>query len=172
GAGGAGGLKPARPPIQFLLWVESRHSASFNAADLRRRPDWRTISLGQLLMASLFLSYARDDVRRAERVAQALESAGHDVWWDREVHAGSRFSAEIDRALKAADLIIVLWSRSSIDSAWVHDEAAVGRDSGRLVPVMIEPTKPPLGFRQYQTVDLSVRSRSAQPLLTAISEKL
>jgi tetratricopeptide (TPR) repeat protein len=34
----------------------------------------------------------------------------------------------------------------------VRDEAAVGRDTGRLVPVTIDGTEPPLGFRQYQTV--------------------
>lgn len=70
-------------------------------------------------MASIFLSYAREDFARAKRVANALTSAGHSVWWDRELHAGERFSAEIDKTLKTSDFVVVLWSRHSIDSAWV-----------------------------------------------------
>ena len=41
------------------------------------------------------------------------------------------------------------------NSAWVRDEAAAGRDSGRLVPVRLDQTEPPLGFRQYQTINFS-----------------
>ena len=126
-------------------------------------------------MASIFLSYARDDVAKAQRIAEALETAGHSVWWDRELHAGERFSAEIDKALKSADFVVVLWSSDSIESAWVQDEAAVGRDTHRLVPVLIEAVEPPLGFRQYHAVDLSrgVRSaRSAKPVVDAISARL
>lgn len=126
-------------------------------------------------MASIFLSYAHEDHHRVAKIAPALEEAGHSVWWDRRIHAGSRFSAEIDRALKSAELVVVLWSRVSIESAWVHDEAAAGRDSGRLVPVLIDRVELPLGFRQYQTIDLSRGLRNAramQPLLDGIRNKL
>lgn len=124
-------------------------------------------------MASIFLSYAREDQPRAERIAGALEDAGHAVWWDRNVGAGSRFAAEIERALQASDLVVVLWSRASIDSAWVHDEAAAGRDSGRLVPVLIDRVDPPLGFRQYQGVDLGGRLSPAvtRRLIDAIAKR-
>lgn len=106
-------------------------------------------------MASIFLSYARDDLAKAERLAAFLDEAGHSTWWDRHLHAGARFSAEIDEALRSADVIVVLWSGQSVESAWVQDEAAVGRDSGRLIPVLLENVAPPLGFRQYQAVDFS-----------------
>ena len=106
-------------------------------------------------MASVFLSYSREDAGKAEAVAAALEQLGHSVWWDRQVQVGSRFSQEIDQALQRCEAVVVLWSRSSVVSAWVQDEAAEGRDSGRLVPVVIDDSKPPLGFRQYQAVDLS-----------------
>jgi tetratricopeptide (TPR) repeat protein len=127
-------------------------------------------------MASIFLSYSREDRKRAEQVAQGLGAAGHKVWWDRHIHAGSRFSKEIDAALRSADLVMVLWSKSSVDSAWVHDEAAAGRDSGRLVPVLIESVQPPLGFRQYQAVDLSGRrgknDAAVGGLVAAVAERL
>lgn len=105
-------------------------------------------------MSRIFLSYARDDVDAATGLADAIAEAGHDVWWDHHLHGGSRFAKEIDRALKDAEAVVVLWSQASVESAWVQDEAAEGRDSERLIPVAINSTKPPLGFRQFHTIDL------------------
>ena len=106
-------------------------------------------------MAGIFLSYDRDDTDRARPFATALENAGHSVWWDLHVRGGAEFSKVIEEALKAADVVVVLWSANSVESAWVRDEAVAGRDSGRLVPVTIDGTEAPLGFRQFQTIDLS-----------------
>jgi tetratricopeptide (TPR) repeat protein len=106
-------------------------------------------------MAGVFLSYDRDDTDRARPLAAALEKAGHSVWWDLHVRGGAQFGKVIEEALNAADAVVVLWSVNSIESAWVKDEAAVGRDSGRLVPVSLDGTEPPLGFRQFQTIDFS-----------------
>ncbi len=104
-------------------------------------------------MAKIFLSYAREDVDAAKQLAGCIASAGHEVWWDRHIQGGSRFSDEIDRALKDAEAVVVLWSDASVASAWVQDEAAEGRDSGRLVPVALGECRPPLGFRQFHTID-------------------
>jgi tetratricopeptide (TPR) repeat protein len=106
-------------------------------------------------MAKVFLSYVRKDEKKARALAGALERAGHEVWWDRQIKGGAQYSREIDAALKAADVVAVLWSEASVDSAWVRDEAAAGRDRGCLVPVTLDGVEAPLGFRQYQTVDLS-----------------
>jgi tetratricopeptide (TPR) repeat protein len=106
-------------------------------------------------MAGVFLSYDRDDTDRARPLAAALEKAGHSVWWDLHVRGGAQFSKVIEEALKAADVVVVLWSANSIESAWVRDEAAAGRDTGRLIPVAIDRTEAPLGFRQFQTIDFS-----------------
>lgn len=105
-------------------------------------------------MASVFLSYDREDAGKARSIAGALEKAGHSVWWDQHIRGGAQYSKEIDKALKLADAVVVLWSECSVESAWVRDEAAAGRDSGRLVPVSLDGTEPPLGFRQYQTIAL------------------
>ena len=114
-------------------------------------------------MSRIFLSYARDDVDTARQLAEGISQAGHDVWWDHNLHGGSRFDTEIDRALKNAEAVVVLWSEASVGSAWVKDEAGEGRDSGRLVPVSIGSAKPPLGFRQFQTIDLGAWDGHGQP---------
>jgi adenylate cyclase len=113
-------------------------------------------------MASVFLSYDREDTARAAEIAAALESASHSVWWDHHIRGGAQYSKEIERALNEADAVVVLWSKSSVDSAWVRDEAAEGRDRGKLVPVSIDSARPPIGFRQFQTIDLTKNRRSRQ----------
>jgi adenylate cyclase len=114
-------------------------------------------------MASVFLSYAREDAAKAKALAKCLERAGHSVWWDRHIHGGSEYADEIETALRDAEVIVVLWSDASIRSAWVRDEAAEGRDSGRLVPLLLDASSPPLGFRQLQTIDLSGWSGRGNP---------
>ena len=88
-------------------------------------------------MARVFLSYAREDSDAAKELADAVGAAGHEVWWDQHIQGGSRFSRAIDQALKDAEAVVVLWSDTSVESAWVQDEAAEGRDSGRLVQQLV-----------------------------------
>lgn len=114
-------------------------------------------------MAGVFLSYARDDAPKAKTLAKFLESAGHTVWWDRHIHGGSDYSDEIEAALDRADVVLVLWSNKSVHSQWVRDEAAVGRDSGRLVPVLLDESSPPLGFRQIQSIPMGGWSGRGRP---------
>jgi len=112
-------------------------------------------------MASLFLSYARDDADTARAIAAALEKAGHSVWWDKHIGGGAQFAKEIEQALDKADVVLVLWTTHSIESPWVRDEAGAGRDRGRLVPLSLGGTLPPLGFRQFHSIDLGDWSAGA-----------
>ena len=124
-------------------------------------------------MATVFLSYERECANKARAIAAALEKTGHRVWWDQHIQGGAEYSREIEEALKSADAVVVLWSERSVHSPWVRDEAAAGRDSGRLVPVRLDSTEPPLGFRQYQTIDLSRwNGRGKSALLTPLLDTI
>lgn len=104
---------------------------------------------------TLFLSYARDDEPSARRLANALEHRGYTIWWDALIEGGAAYSRSIAEALETADAVLVLWSARSIESDWVRDEAGQGRERHRLVPLSIDGSMPPLGFRQYQVIDVS-----------------
>jgi TolB-like protein/Tfp pilus assembly protein PilF len=125
----------------------------------------------------VFVSYARADERQAKAVIKCIDKAGFPVWWDALIPSGERFGAKIAEALEGAGAIVVLWSAHSIDSNWVQDEAGWGRDHHRLVPISIDGSHPPLGFRQLQCVDLSKGgARSTKPemqrALRAIADML
>jgi TolB-like protein len=105
--------------------------------------------------ATIFLSYSRADQKAALPVIAALEAASFSVWWDGLLEGGERFAKTTESALENARAVVVLWSKTSIASHWVHDEATRGRDRRCLVPVSIDGSEPPLGFRQFQVIDIS-----------------
>lgn len=106
-------------------------------------------------MADIFLSYASEDRDRARQLAQALEAVGWTVWWDRDFRAGKNVADVIEGEINRARCVIVMWSRASVDSRWVRDEANQGLKRDALVPVFIDTVDPPLGFRTIQAADLS-----------------
>ena len=101
-----------------------------------------------------FLSYSHADQDRVRVLANALEQAGIDVWWDTLIEGGAVFAKSVEVALVRCDAVIVAWSKVSVSSDWVLDEASQGREMRKLVPVSLDGTMPPLGFRQYLAVDL------------------
>ncbi|GAB5488965.1 MAG: hypothetical protein Pars2KO_25350 [Parasphingorhabdus sp.] len=104
---------------------------------------------------TVFLSYSREDQKDALLVFNALEKAGYSVWWDGLLEGGERFAHTTKTALDGALAVVVLWSKTSVESHWVHDEATRGRDNGRLVPLSLDGIDPPLGFGQFQCIDIS-----------------
>jgi hypothetical protein len=107
-------------------------------------------------MTDIFLSYANEDRDSAARLAAYLESVGWRVWWDRRIPAGRTWRAVLADALSQMRCMIVLWSKHSVESSWVAEEAEEARRLGKaLVPVLIERIEPPIGFRAIQAADLT-----------------
>ena len=105
-------------------------------------------------MADAFISYAREDRQIAERLTIWLAGIGYRVWWDRNLIAGARVSHAILEQLNLARVVFVIWSRHSVDSVFVEDEARVGSDAGKLIPLRtadLAVDQIPLGFRGYHT---------------------
>jgi hypothetical protein len=101
-------------------------------------------------VAQIFLSYARADRERIQPLLRVLTEGGWTVFWDHQIQAGADWRSEIERHLKAAKAVVVVWSHSSIESKWVLEEAEEARVRGILLPVLLDEVKPPLGFRSIQ----------------------
>jgi len=99
------------------------------------------------VLAEIFISYSRSDRERA------LQSSGYSTWWDNDLPGGVEYSREIESRIHAAKAVVVVWSETSIESTWVADEAELGRDAGKLVPLVIDDVQPKFGFRQFQAID-------------------
>lgn len=107
-----------------------------------------------MVMADVFISYAREDRLAAQRVAETLKRHGWSVWWDPEIPPGKTWDELIERELASASCVVVLWSATSLAKAWVRTEAAEAMARGVLVPALIEAVVPPLAFRQIQAAPL------------------
>lgn len=106
-------------------------------------------------MADIFISYSREDEIRIKMLVNALEEHGWSVFWDRRIPAGETWRSYIGKSLDEARCIIVAWSKHSIESQWVAEEADDGRKRQILLPILLEAVKPPHGFRELQAADLS-----------------
>ena len=103
----------------------------------------------------IFLSYSRQDLAIAGKMAAALSAAGHNVWWDQALKSGEFYDQVTETALREARLVVVLWSKASVASNWVRSEATVALQRGALAPVMIEACQRPVMFELNQSADLT-----------------
>jgi len=110
----------------------------------------------------IFISYAREDEERILTVASAFENCGWSVFRDRRIPAGQTWRSHIGQALIDAGCLVVAWSKHSIKSNWVIEEADEGKKRGVLVPILLDAVEPPIGFRSIQAADLSTW-RAEQP---------
>lgn len=114
---------------------------------------WLEPFTGMRERSMIFVSYAREDKPQVETLVAALEKR-FEVFWDPDLHIGQPWPDEIQRELKIAKWVLVLWSEASVRSRYVREEAQVGLDAGKLVPMRFEEVEPPFGFRFLQSCDL------------------
>jgi hypothetical protein len=106
-------------------------------------------------MTTHFLSYARADQVFALRFADDLIAAGAPVWVDQyDINPSQHWDRAVETAVRSCQALIVLLSPRSAASANVADEVSVALDEGKtLIPVLIEPCKPPLRMARMQFID-------------------
>ncbi len=105
-------------------------------------------------MSDIFISYAHEDSGVATSLANALGKSRIPVWWDPDIRLGQPYAPAIQTALANAPAVIVLWSRDSITSEWVIDEARTGLERGVLLPVLIHDVTPPYEFEELDCANL------------------
>ncbi len=94
----------------------------------------------------IFISYCRADRPAAQHFAACLAQEGFSVWWDAVLRSGQTFDEVIEKELRAARAVVVLWSPRSVASRWVRAEATLADRSDKLVPVIIESCDLPIIF--------------------------
>ncbi len=112
----------------------------------------------------VFVSYSHQDRARIEVLVQGLEAFGLTVWCDARLEAGQIYDAAIRRALRAARVVLVCWSRRSVESDWVRAEATEGKSRATLASCLLEPCEPFPPFNLVHHEDLSTwRGESDDP---------
>lgn len=105
-------------------------------------------------MTDVFISYKREERPRCVAIYNALVDLKLSVWFDGRIEPGTDFDREIEREVRGAGAVLVLWSELAADSDWIRAEARTGRQKDRLVAIRLDDCLPPLEFASVQAVDL------------------
>lgn len=89
------------------------------------------------------------------RIADGLTAEGYSLWWDRKLHAGDDYSADIEAKIDEAGCVVVVWSAAARNSLWVRAEANAALEQDKLVQLAADKAKPPLPFTMLHLLDLS-----------------
>lgn len=103
----------------------------------------------------VFISYQRGERDAVAIIAQRLIELRVAVWFDRALRPGGAFDEEIASKLGAARAVLTCWTPSAMASDWVRAEAAMARQSDKLVACILEPVQLMPPFNVIHAEDLS-----------------
>ena len=120
---------------------------------------------------TVFLSHAQDDAELASVVAQRLRRAGWEVWSAGDALVpGERWASSVYRALREADVVVLLLTKRASESTAVQMESAAAiaaaefSSDKHVVPVLLDAEVRPSGvLASYQWLSLA----SAPPEIVA-----
>ncbi len=123
-------------------------------------------------MADIFVSYASGDRDTVSSIVAAIEHKGWSVFWDRGLLPGNQWDQTLAHELSQAKCVIVVWSKLSVQSRWVIEEAMSGKSRNILVPLTIDDAEPPFGFGliQYESLEGWGGQSDGQPLLRVFAQ--
>jgi hypothetical protein len=126
----------------------------------------------------IFLCHSSGDKRRVRRLYRRLRKDGFDPWLDEEnIVGGQDWDAEIRKAVRSADLVIVCLSQGSVGKAgYVQREIRMVLDladeqpGGKIfiIPTKLETCEVPDRLRRWQWVEL-YRPGGYERLLAALT---
>jgi hypothetical protein len=119
---------------------------------------------------SVFISHSsrQPDFEMTERLADELNRAGLDVWWDsQKLEGGQTFPVEILEAIIQQHYFLFLMSGHSVASAWCRRELTRATELGKIVvPIRLDdvpPERTPLELAGRQWIDLRKGFDAALP---------
>ncbi len=140
--------------------------------------------------ALIFQSYGWKDASEiAQKLARDLREAGYEVWIDRErireqLRSQDLFPEAIRRAIKDADLVLVLISPHSVRlprdagnpdngaSVCLNELVLAHEDRKPIVPVIVVPCEPPFLINIVKRIDLSARAGDEEGYREGVKEIL
>jgi hypothetical protein len=106
---------------------------------------------------TIFFSYSRDDSEFVLNLAKNLRNAGANIWLDQlDIKPGTRWDKSIEDALDASNTLLVILSKTSVESTNVMDEVSFALEENKIVvPVLLEKCDIPFRIRRLQFADFS-----------------
>jgi hypothetical protein len=93
-------------------------------------------------MARIFVSHSVRDRDTTRSLVTFLEGLGWSVCWDESPQSGYAPSDRSAAQLANAELVIVIWSKSSVTAPYVLGDAVAARDANKLMHLTITEAPP------------------------------
>lgn len=113
----------------------------------------------------VFISYSHHDATKAKRLANELVNVGIDVWiYEWGIKAGDCITEKVFPSIETCDVFIVMLSRQSLESKWVHKEIGIaiqrklshcGHVPFQIIPIRIDACKLPTEFSDTYAIKYS-----------------
>lgn len=106
---------------------------------------------------TVFFSYSRDNEDFVMKLAGELRDAGANIWLDQlDIKPGTRWDRSIEKALISSQTLLVVLSKSSVESNNVMDEVSFALEEGKpIVPILLEECDIPFRLRRLQFADFT-----------------
>ncbi len=106
-------------------------------------------------MQNIFISYSRKDIDFARKLAEDLEKAGYDVWWDiTDLRGGDDWVRSLPAAIESSQFFIIVLTPNSIKSEWVQKEYTQALNlRKKIVPLMFEFCNVPFALNTINYVN-------------------
>jgi len=114
----------------------------------------------------LFISFAREDLARVRELADLLEDAGHQPWFDDKLVPGLPWADQLVEEIRQSEVFVYAMSPVSVSSDWCQKEYQVAVELHKpILPVLLEAgTEVPTSLASFQYADFT---RGATPRDTA-----
>jgi TIR domain len=89
-------------------------------------------------MVRIFISYNRASLEVVQTVADDLQTAGHEVWFDRSINGGQQWWNEILRRIRECDVLIFALSPEATESRACGEELRYAQQLGKgILPLLV-----------------------------------
>lgn len=127
-------------------------------------------------MANVFISHRGGDAPVAERLAEQIRSAGHQVWFDEwEVNIGDSIVGRMNEGLGGSAYLVLCYSSEGVMAPWIGREwmSALARQMDghdvKILPALLTGGSPPAILADIKYADLVADwERGVKQLLRAI----
>ena len=100
-----------------------------------------------------FISHASKDAALAARIGQALADDGLQAWLDRsQSRAGALLRKELQDAIEASRVLVLLWSKAAAKSRWVAAEVLTAFHTDRHIVGCVRGEAPLPYFLQTPSI--------------------
>lgn len=132
---------------------------------------------GEVPVARVFVSYARDDGVVAGQLHEWLVDDGHEVFLAQDLRDGIALGEEWEQRLhdelRRADAVVCVLTEAFLASRWCAAEVAIAQSRGsRLLPVRAESRVTDPLLTSVQHVDMTKDPEAVRPFLVAALRQL